>query len=180
MKLIQLAYRRIIDIESKVPWERYVFEDSYKELHMQFQLFNTEKKHTTFSQLVAQVPQAEKLHFLVSAAIAGHISLMSKIPYVQNTLGITVLPFNLYRFEIIDSNIHNKNIHRVAIIFYSAPVVLHEIIGEHLLISLDADDKITEREIVQTELIKLQPFLSIYSLQYQHHATSIIGNNILS
>ncbi|MCH5717012.1 hypothetical protein [Niabella hibiscisoli] len=180
MKLIQLAYRRVIDIESKAHWERYVFEDSYKELRMQFQLFNTDKKHITFSQLVAQVPEAEKLHFLVSAAIAGHISLLGKIPYVQNTLGITVLPFNLYRFEIIDSNINNKNAHRVAVIFYSAPVVLHEIIGEHLLVSLDPDNNNNERKMVQTELIKLQPFLSIYSIQYQHHATSIISNNILS
>jgi len=180
MKLIQLAYRKIIDIESKAHWERYVFEDSYKEFLMQFQLFNKEKKHNSFSQLLARYSEADKLHFLVSAAIAGHIAQLGKIPSVQNMLGKTFLPFNLYRFEIIDSDISNKKEHRVAVIFYSDTVVLHETIGDHLLISLDAEDKNPERKAVQTELVKLQPFLSIYSIQYIHHATSIFGNNILS
>lgn len=180
MKLIQLAFRQIIHTESTAQWERHVFEDSYYELLMQFQLFDQEKKYTTFTSLLANRPEAEKMHFLVSAAVTGHIAPLGKIPRLENTLGQTFLPFNQYRFEIIESDISHKKSHRVAVIFYSNSLVLHEVISDHLLISPASDDNNTGKKIAPTELVKLQTGLSIYSIQYHQYATSVTGNHFLS
>ncbi|HMR82646.1 MAG TPA: hypothetical protein PKE30_05925 [Niabella sp.] len=182
MKQIQLAYRKIIDAQSTSVWERYVFEDSYKEFLMQFQFYNTENKYYTFSRLSAAIPAAEKLHFLVSTAVTGYITqLQNKIPGIQNTLGKIFLPFHLYCFEIIDSDIRDKKAHRVAIIFYSEPLQWLDTIGEHLLISIHTGKESTHnKEMIRTELVKLQPFMSIYSLQKTNHATAIPGQDILS
>jgi len=180
MKQIQLAYRKIISSQSTSAWERYVFEDSYKEFLMQFQFYNTENKYHTFSRLLADIPTAEKLHFLVSAAVTGYITqLQNKIPDVQNTLGKIFLPFHLYRFEIIDSDIRDKKEHRIAIVFYSEPLRWLDTIGEHLLISLNVTSN-NNKGMIKTELVKLQPFMSIYSLQKTNHATTIPGQDILS
>ncbi|MFT4095404.1 MAG: hypothetical protein QM640_17385 [Niabella sp.] len=182
MKIIQLAYRKIIDSRSASLWEQYVFDDTYQEFLMQVQFYNTEKKHATFSRLLAEVPAAEKLHFLVSSAVSGYVDqLGNKIPDVKNTLGKTFLPFHSYRFEIIDSHIANKNDHRVAICFYSDPLRWVDTIGEHLLVSLQTETSYTNgNSFIQTELIRLQPFISICSIQTINNATTIIGQNILS
>jgi len=175
MKIIQIAYRKIITAKSTSAWEQFVFEDSFKEFRMQFQFYNTANSYATFSKLLADNPTADKLHFLVSAAVTGYIAqLGGKIPDVQNTLGKTFLAFHLYRFEIIDSNIHNKNDHRIAIIFYSEPLQWIDSIGDQLLLSTDTVNDSIESAI-QTEFLKLQPFISIHSFQQTNHAKAITG-----
>lgn len=184
MKLIQLSYRKIIDAQSASVWEQYVFEDTYNEFLMQAQLYNKEKKYQTFSQLLAAVPYAEKLHFLVSTAVTGYIAqLNNKIPDIKNTLGKTFLPFHLYRLEIIESNIQNKKEHRIAICFYSESIQWLDTIGDNLLLSLNTESSNNRRNtdaIIPTELLKLQPFISIHSLQFCNYGTNVFGKNILS
>lgn len=180
MKLIQLSYRKIIDAQSHPLWERYVFDDTYSEFLMQVQLYNTAGKYQTFSGLLAAHPKAEKLHFLVSPAATGYINqLGNKMPDIKNTSGKTFLPFHSYRFEIIDSHIHNKKEHRVAICFYSDLLQWLDTIGDNLLISLHTESN-NNNEIIYTELVKLQPFMSIHSIQFINHAPSVFSKNILS
>ena len=181
MRIIQISYRKIISAQSTSAWEQLVFEDTYREFLMQFQLYNKEKKYRAFSQLLAAMPvHAEKLHFLVSSAITGYVlQLGNKIPDVKNALGKIFLPFHLYRLEIIESNIQNRKEHHVAICFYSEPVQWLDTIGDNLLISLSTERN-SANEAIQTELIKLQSFTSIHSIQYINHASSILSKNILS
>ena len=47
--IIRLCYRKIIDINASEPWDKFVFEDTYTEFLMQSQLYNQEKKYTSFS-----------------------------------------------------------------------------------------------------------------------------------
>lgn len=180
MKVIQLAYRKIISSENTSLWEQYIFDDTYREFLMQAQFYNPGEKYQTFSQLSAAVPGAEKLHFLVSTAATGYISQLNNIiPDVRNTLGKKSLPFHLYRFEIIDSDIRNKKNHRIAIIFYSEPVQWLDTINDRLLISLNTRQNENDT-LLQTELIKLESFISIHSLQITNHAAAISSQNILS
>lgn len=178
MKLIQLSYRKIIDAQSTSLWERYVFDDTYSEFLMQVQLYNTGDKYQTFSALLAAQPKAEKLHFLVSPAVTGYINqLDNKIPDIKNTSGRTFLPFHSYRFEIIDSHIRNKKEHRVAICFYSDPLQWLGTIGDNLLISLHTECN-NHNEVIRTELVKLQPLVNIYSIQFINHASSVFSENL--
>ena len=68
-KIIRLCYRKVIDASSSKTWEKYVFDSTYAEFLMQSQYYNQGKKYNSFGELIRNVPGAEKLHFLVSAAM---------------------------------------------------------------------------------------------------------------
>ena len=163
-KVIRLCYRKIIDASSQKSWEKYVFDSTYKEFLMQAQLYNPGKKYNTFGEIIMNVPAADKLHFLVSASIVGYLQqLGGKIPDILNNLGKHLLEFKDYRFEIINSDIKNKAGHQVAINFFSGPLIWHDTINNYLLVSPLGAAK-TEDGVL-TDLIAMQPFLSIYSLK---------------
>ena len=162
-KIITLCYRKIIDVTNVNPWDKFVHEDSFAEFKMQAQFYNQENKYSSFSQLLINVPGAEKLHFLVGGAIIGYIQQQKNIiPDVLDNLGRRFLNFDNFKFEIINSDINDIEKHKIALNFFSKPLVLHEVIGEHLLIS---QFKENESEEVFTNLFKLQPFVSIHSIK---------------
>ena len=163
-KIIRLCYRKVIDASSSKKWDKYVFESTYAEFLMQAQLYNQEKKYSSFSELIQNVPGTEKLHFLVSAAIVGYLQQLDGImPDILNNLGKHFLKFSNYRFEIINSDIKNKASHQVAINFFSEPLTWHDTIENYLLVSPVNEEKTDDG--VLTDLLPLQPFLSIYSVK---------------
>lgn len=162
-KIIRFCYRKVIDAASEKLWERYVFDDTYTEFLMQSQLYNAEEKYTSFAQLLAHVPGTEKLHYLVSAGAVNYIKqLNGLVPDVLNALGKHFLPFSNFRFEIINSDTRDKSRHQVAINFYSDSLSWHDTIGTQLLVSLPGKN---DGEETLTDLVSLQPFLSIYSIK---------------
>lgn len=163
-RIIKLCYRKVIDASSQKVWDKYVFDSTYLELLMQAQFYNKEKKYSSFAELINHVPEAEKLHFLVSSAIVGYLQqLKGIIPDVLNNTGKHFLLFKNYRFEVINSDMKNKASHQVAINFFSEPLIWHDTVGEYMLVS-PLNERKTGDELL-TDLVKLQPFLSIYSLQ---------------
>ncbi len=162
--IIQVCYRKIIDNNSTKAWEKFVFDDSYTEFLMQVQLYNREKKYYSFAELIRNVPDADKLHFLVSSSVTGYVSqLNGVIPDIMNTLGRQFLPFKNYRFEIINSDIRNKTAHQVAINFFSEPLLWHDTVAGNLLVST-IPDNISGKEFM-TDLFALQPMTSICSFK---------------
>ena len=135
-KIIRFCFRKIIDADSSLAWDKYVFESSYTEFLMQSQLYNQEKKYTGFAEMLLHVPDAEKLHFLVSAAVTGYVrQLKGVIPGMLDNLGRHFLSFDSYRFEIFNSDIKNKSQHKVAINFISKPITWYHTIGNYMLVS---------------------------------------------
>ena len=131
---------------------------------MQVQFYNQEKKYSTFVELLKNVPNAERLHFLVSPSVTGYLQqLNGVIPEVLNSLGKQFLPFKNFKFEIVDSDVKYKSAHRVAINFFSEPMRWHDTIGEQLLVSETEGEKMEDGDM--THLLSLQPSLSIYSLK---------------
>ena len=163
-KIIRLCYRKIIDAASTQVWDKYVFEGSYSEFLLQAQNYTQEKKYTSFAELLLHAPNAEKLHFLVSAAVVGYVQqLGNKIPDIADNLGKQFLSFKNYRFEIINSDIKKKANHSVAINFFSEPMMWHGTIDSYMLISPADGDTTNDGKL--THLLRLQPFLSIYSIK---------------
>ena len=163
-KIIRLRYRKIIDAFSQKTWDKLVFESTYTEFLMQAQFYNKEKKYSSFGELIQNVPGAEKLHFLVSAAIVGYLQqLDGTIPEILNNLGIHFLKFDYYQFEILNSDIKNKPGHQVAINFFLEPLIWHDTIENHLLVSPVNGEK--NDDGLLTDMVQLQSFLSIYSLK---------------
>lgn len=164
-KIIRLLYRKVIDANAQKAWEQHVFNDSYAEFLLQAQFYNQEKKYNTFAELLTHVPDAEKLHFLVSPAITGYLKqLNGKVPDILNNIGKQFLPFKNFRFEIINSDIRNKARHQVAVNFLSEPLTWHDTIGNQLLVAVN-DDR--DDGAVLTEMFAMQPYLSIHSLKEQ-------------
>jgi hypothetical protein len=160
---IKFCYRKIINAAVVKAWERLVFEDSYAELKIQAQRFNPGRKYTAFSDIIANDPAAEQLHFLVSGSVIPYIRhLNEKIPDVYNTLGRQFLSFKNFRFEIINSDIKDSSKHTVAINFFSEPVTWIDSIGNTLVVATN-HEPVNEEWL--TDTIILQPFVSIYSVQ---------------
>ena len=161
--MIRLCYRKVIDSSSAKPWEQTVFNETYREFVMQAQFYNQEKKYASFGELLQQVPGSEKLHYLVSTAAIGYIrQLEGKVPDIVNNLGRLFLPFENFRFEIINSHIRDSGKHQVAINFYTDQLVWHTTVGNQLLISVPGKK---ENDETLTDMFTIQPFLSIYSMQ---------------
>ncbi len=164
-KIIRFCYRKIIDANANKPWEKYVWKDTYKEFLMQAQLYNSEKKYNLYSELLHNVRGADKLPFLISATMVGHLKQLNGIvPDITNASGILFLPFKNYKFEMIESDITNKAAHTIAVNFISEPVTWLDTINGMLLLSLHQNKDVNDDALL-TELVTLQPFLSIFSLQ---------------
>jgi hypothetical protein len=164
MKIIRLIYRKLIDATATKDWDQLLFEGSWYEYLLQEQNFNKGKKYNTFAELIANVPDADKLHFLVTPAIVGYLrQLNGRVPDIANSIGKTFLPFKGYKFEIINTDITNKSKHQVAVSFITEPLTWHDTIGNQLLLS--AVDNQTENGETLTEMLSLQPFLGIYSIK---------------
>jgi hypothetical protein len=95
-RIITLCYRKIIDSSNADSWSKMVFEDSYRELSMQAQYFDQHGEYPSYAKLIQNVPDAERLSFLVAPAVSGYISqLNAVIPDIQNNLGRRFLKFSL-------------------------------------------------------------------------------------
>ncbi|RFM34970.1 hypothetical protein [Chitinophaga silvisoli] len=163
MKNIRLIYRKLIDASNTKPWDQMLLEGSWYEYLLQAQTFNPEKKYNTFAELMAHVPNADRLHFLVTPAIIGYLKqLNGKIPDITNNIGKTFLPFKNFKFEIVNADITDKSKHQVAVNFISEPLTWHDTIGNQLLVTINNEPENSE---TLTEMFSLQPFLSIYSIQ---------------
>ena len=159
---IRLVYRKLIDINAGDTWSKCVFDSSYAEYLLQVQFYDQAKQYPRFSQLLHHIPQAEKMHFLVSAAVTGYLQqLNGMVPDLTDSLGKCRIAFTQYRFEIIESDIHDKRVHQVGICFYSEPFTWVETIHNSLLLAKPGS--VGTDEGLLTRLVSLQPMLSIYS-----------------
>ncbi|MVM33657.1 hypothetical protein GO755_26700 [Spirosoma sp. HMF4905] len=165
--IIRLSYRKIIDATSQKPWDKFVFEDTYMEFYMQAQYYNQANKYSTFQELLDNVPNADKLHNLTSRAAIGYIRQLNKIiPDIANSSGKLCLPFTQFKFEIIQSHVQTKDAHKIAILFYSEPLTWIDTLIDRLLIAYgDQREALQTGKEIETDLIALQPYLSISSFQ---------------
>jgi hypothetical protein len=167
MRLIRFSYRKIIDASSQNLWDKYVFDDTYMEFYMQSQYYNQTGQYTTFQELIDNIPNADRLHTQTSTAAVGYIrQLNGVIPDILNNSGKLCLPFIQFAFEILRSHVNNKDMHKIAITFYSEPITWIDTLGDALLIAYgDKRDALSNGDEVDTDLLLLRPFLSISSLQ---------------
>lgn len=166
--IIRLLYKKVIDTNNSKPWEKCAFNDSYSEFLMQAQLYNRDKKYTSFTDMRANIPNAEKLHFLVSASVTPYLQQFNGlIPDITNIAGKTFLPFKQYRFELLDSDTGNINKHRIALHFITAPLLWIDTVGGQLLITVNSTPE--KDEEVPAEMLTLTPFLTIHSYKQTPH-----------
>jgi hypothetical protein len=145
--MIQLLIRQGIDATATTAFAKQVFHDSYEEFLLQSQVYNPAAQYRTFAEIVAQQPKANSLHYKTGFAVGLYIqSLNYLVPDAWDTLGNIQLSFERHQFKIIASDIHDRQVHKVAILYYTAPLLLHSVIGEYLLLGFnDTTDTFTLR-----------------------------------
>lgn len=166
--IITLCLTKVIDARSGLPWDKLVFDHTYREYYMQAQQFDQEKKFDTFSQIVANNPRADAMHYLVSTAAKGHIiALNNRFPDVMDSLGKRCIPFEKFRFEIVESSVSNRNLHKIAIFFFSSPLIWIDSISQHQLVIADASqlDSLFRGEEVSTSTITSGANVGIVALK---------------
>ena len=168
-RVIILCYRKIIDVNTVKAWDKMVFESSYLEFKMQAQNFSLGTDHTSYAELLRNVPNAQRLTGMVTPSVTGYVQQLNKImPDILNNLGRRFLTFSKFQMEIINSDINDKAKHQIALNFYSEPMVWHDTIDNFLLISdhLPENKLPDENTKALTNLMQIQPYVNIYSLQY--------------
>jgi hypothetical protein len=165
--VIRLSYRNVIDATAQRVWDRMVFDDTWQEFYMQVQSFNPGNAYQYFWEILANVPNADHLHYLTSRAAMGYLrQLNDRIPDVTNTQGLISLPFNQFKFEVLSAQVEQKDTFRIAIFFYSEPLTWVDTVGDQLLIAYgDQQSALRQWQEVSTDLIPLQPNLSIWSFK---------------
>lgn len=165
--LIRLSYRKVIDATAQQVWDRLVFDDAWQEFYMQAQSFNSTGSYQYFWELLANVPNADTLHYLTSRAVMGYLQqLNDRIPDITNAQQQAGLPFTQFKFEILAAQLAQKDTFRIAIFFYSDVLTWIDTLGDRLLIAHgDQQAAIQQGQAITTDLIPLQPELSIWSYQ---------------
>lgn len=78
--------------------------------------------------------------------------------------------FSKFQLEVINSDINDKDKHQVAVNFYSEPLIWHDTIDSHLLLSVYSPENqlSAENNSISTNLMQLQPYINISSLEYHN------------
>lgn len=158
---IRLALRVVIWQSSASVWEKYVFEDTYREYIMQQQRFNDkEKPVNTYRELLSVNENAKQLDFLTGMAIESYVTQLKGNYYnVTDVLGNTFFSFEGYKLDIINTDITDMSRHKVGVTFFSPELTYLGIINNCYLVSKDADDT----EVYNTVMYPVQANLAICS-----------------
>lgn len=156
---IRLAYRITIDNASTAIWDKYVFEDTFKEYLMQSQQFNSKANpKNTFRELLTENRKATQLHYLVGLAANSYIAQLEGCFHrVTDVLGSNFFPFINYQLDIINTDSTDESKHKIGITFYSPLVTYLGIIANNYVISKNTEDS----NGLETIMFPVQPHLSI-------------------
>ena len=156
--LIKLAYKQVINAASAGEFERNVFRASFQEFLLKSQTYNQGAKFKTFSELKANDGRANSLHYKLSFAVLNFISgLNNKIPGLKDNAGNSPA-FEGPRFELIESDITDRTMHRVAIHYSTGLLTLLDTIEDYLILAMG---DVPGGEAAETFTLKMQPGLSV-------------------
>jgi len=161
---VRLSYRQIIDASATGDFEKKIFHDSYAEFILKVQTYNPEKKFTKFSEIVANDGRANSLHYKCSFAVLHHIEpLNKKIPGLPDQAGRINIPFAIPEFKILESDITDKSLHKIAITYVTDTFTLVDNFAEYLLLAMGDQTYPTGNQGLETFTLRMQPDLSIIS-----------------
>ncbi|WP_316804535.1 hypothetical protein [Pedobacter nototheniae] len=122
----------------KTDFERRIYHDSYKEFQKKSKAYSLGQHLHTFNQMCAANEKANSLHQKLNYAVMNTIEALDhEMPVLNDTDNHPVL-FDLAELHICASDLLNKAGHMVSITYVSPKLILHEIIGDLLILSYDS------------------------------------------
>ncbi|WP_412467046.1 hypothetical protein [Pedobacter sp. KLB.chiD] len=154
---INLSIKQYFNFMCRTDFERRIFHDTYKEFQKRSKLYSLDQQVHTFSQMLLNNEEAgtlnQKLQYSVMNSIAA---LENKMP-ILNDLKDRPILFDWAELHIYASDLLNKAAHVVSITYTSPKLILHEIVGDLLILSYSTKAnetlvvKITENVTVNYE-----------------------------
>ncbi|TCD15579.1 hypothetical protein EZ456_24495 [Pedobacter psychrodurus] len=134
---INLSVKQYFNFMCRTDFERRIFHDTYKEFQKRSKIYSLDQHLHTFSQMQQASEKAsalnQKLQYSVMNSIA---SLEHKMPVLSDLEDHPIL-FDWAELHIYASDLLNKAAHVVSITYTSPQLILHEIIGDLLILSYD-------------------------------------------
>jgi hypothetical protein len=177
LALIKLTYKHVIDALAQTDFERNIFHASYHEFRMKSQAYNPDGEMHTFTEMKAKDGRANSMHYKISFSALHFLApLNKKIPVLTDTLGKQI-EYDSAVFELIESDITQIKAHRVGIKFITGTYVLHQIIGNNLVLS--AEDLLNEGGVfTETFTLAMLPNMAVTSYhELNRQASSSVLNN---
>ncbi len=121
--------------DPRVILKKKLFNDSFNEFYLQSQAYSEGGRLKTFQDLIGNNPKANSLHYKVGFSIGRYVAeLKNVIPGLRDSIG-KPLAFENHEFQLLDSNISNRNAHKIAIIYTSDWFDLLAIAGNYLIVA---------------------------------------------
>lgn len=156
---IKLAFRIVIDQNSTMAWDKYIFEDTYFEYKVQHQVFDDKENSVkNYWELLAKNPHAERIPFLLSSAVVNYVSqLNGEIKSLPDVLGNTFFPIETFKLGLISSNVEDSSKHKIGLTFYTPELLLIDSIDNKYLLSKN----IQSEEGYETFMFAFHPQVAI-------------------
>lgn len=146
---INLSAKQYFNFMCKTDFERRIFHDSYKEFQKKSKVFSLNNTLHTFQQMLKENEKANTLHQKLNYSVMGVlVAHENKIPVLNDLDGKPIL-FDWAELHIYASDLLNKAGHVVSVTYTSKKLVLHEIVGDLLILSYDVEGQFNETFMVK-------------------------------
>ncbi|WP_293305588.1 hypothetical protein [Pedobacter sp. UBA5917] len=160
---INLSVKQYFNFMCRTDFERRIFHDTYKEFQKKSKIYSLGQHLHTFSQMQQANGKANALHQKLQYAVMNNITALENKMPVLNDLEDRPMLFDWAELNICDSDLLNKAAHVVSITYTSPKLILHEIIGDLLILSYSGNEE-------ETLMIKITENLMV---NYQQHESLV-------
>jgi len=146
---INLSSKQYFNFMCKTDFERRIFHDTYKEFQKKSKPYSLNQSLHTFSEMVQANGKANCLHQKL------HYSVMNTVETLENKMPLLLdMDNNSIRFDwaelhIYTSDLLNKAGHVVSLTYTSPRLVLHEMVGDLLVLSYDVKGSFNQTFMVK-------------------------------
>ena len=154
---INLSVKQYFNFMCRTDFERRIFHDTYKEFQKRSKIYSLDQHLHTFSQMQQANEKANTLNQKLQYSVMDSIAALEHKMPVLNDLEDHPVLFDCAELHIYNSDLLNKAAHIVSITYTSPDLILHEVVGDLLILSYTAKAhetlvvKITENLMVNYE-----------------------------
>lgn len=146
---INLRAKQYFNFMCSTDFERRIFHDTYREFQKKSKPYNLNQRLNTFSKMLQANEKAKGLHQKLHYSVMNIIdALENKMPVLQDMENTSIL-FTLAELHIYTSDLLNKAGHVVSLTYTSPRLVLHELVGDLMVLSYDVKGNFNETFIVK-------------------------------
>ena len=146
---INLRAKQYFNFMCSTDFERRIFHDTYREFQKKSKPYSLNQRLNTFLQMTQVNKKAKGLHEQLHYSVMNTIdALENKMPVLNDMENKSIL-FALAELHICTSDLLNKAGHVVSLTYTSPRLVLHELVGDLMVLSYDIKGQFNETFIVK-------------------------------